>query len=125
MPGATQLGILRKIFLDRYEWWHLVPDQAVFHSGGKTSGQILNLAARHKDGKWIIAYLGTKSSFSINMNKLVSGKTVSTFWIDPRNGKPKPIEGVARTGVQSLTTPAGWEDAVLVIETAEAVPAPA
>ncbi len=60
-PGATQLGILKKVFEDRKEWWNLVPDQDVFASGGNTSGQILNLAARHKDGRWIIAYQGGKA----------------------------------------------------------------
>ena len=57
-PGAVQLGILKKVFTDRAEWWNLVPDQDIFASGGNTSGQILNLAARHKDGRWAIVYLG-------------------------------------------------------------------
>ena len=60
-PGATQLGLLKKIFLDRKEWWQLVPDQAILASGGNTNGQILNLAARHKDGRWIMVYLGSKA----------------------------------------------------------------
>jgi hypothetical protein len=49
------MGILRKIFEARTEWWHLVPDQTIFTSGGNTSGKVLNLAARHKDGKWLMA----------------------------------------------------------------------
>jgi len=118
-PGATQLGTLKKIFLDRNEWWHLVPDQSVFATGGNTSGQILNLAARHKDGRWIMVYLGSKASFSINMNKLASGNSVKPSWVDPRNGKPTSIEAVARTGVQSFTTPTGWEDALLILESSD------
>src|SRR3972149_11715667 len=62
-PGAVQLGLLKKIFLSRKEWWYLVPDQSIFASGGNVEGQVLNLAARHKDGKWGMAYLGRKSSF--------------------------------------------------------------
>jgi hypothetical protein len=68
-PGAVQMGILKKIFLARQEWWYLIPDQSIFASGGQTTGQVLNLAARHKDGKWIMVYLGSKASFSINMAK--------------------------------------------------------
>jgi hypothetical protein len=57
-PGAAQLGILKRIFQDRCEWWRLVPDQGIFASGAKTSGNVLNLAARHEDGRWVMVYLG-------------------------------------------------------------------
>lgn len=115
-PGATQLGILKKVFLDRKEWWYLVPDQTVFASGGNTNGQVLNLAARHKDGRWIMVYLGSKASFSIHMDKLAAGGTVTARWIDPRTGEPKAIGSVSSSGVESFTTPDGWEDALLVLE---------
>jgi len=36
-PGAVQMGVLKKIFLARKEWWLLVPDQSLFASGGRTS----------------------------------------------------------------------------------------
>ena len=32
-PGAVQMGILKKIFMARKEWWLLVPDQSVFAIG--------------------------------------------------------------------------------------------
>jgi hypothetical protein len=115
-PGATQLGILKKIFRDRKEWWYLVPDQTVFASGGNTNGQVLNLAARHKDGRWIMAYLGGKASFSIHMNKLTTDNAVRARWIDPRTGEPKAIGRFSNSGVQSFSTPDDWEDALLVLE---------
>ena len=65
--------------MDRDEWWQLVPDQEIFASGGNTGGQILNLAARHKDGRWIMAYLGGRSSFSINMGKIRSRRTCESL----------------------------------------------
>jgi hypothetical protein len=117
-PGATQLGLLKKIFLDRKEWWQLVPDQTIFASGGNTTGQILNLAARHQGGKWIMVYLGSKASFSINMNKLATGNTVRAFWIDPRNREVATIDTPSGTGVQPFSTPDGWEDALLILEAA-------
>jgi len=68
------LRILKSIFHDRSEWWYLVPDQAIFASGGNTDGRVLNLAARHKDGQWVMVYLASKASFSINMNEMAAGK---------------------------------------------------
>ena len=115
-PGATQLGILKKIFLDRKEWWYLVPDQTVFASGGTTNGQVLNLAARHKDGRWVMVYLGSKASFSINLSKLTAGNAVKAFWIDPRTGESVAAGRFTNAGVNSFSTPDGWEDALLILE---------
>ncbi|HUS72033.1 MAG TPA: glycoside hydrolase family 140 protein, partial [Sedimentisphaerales bacterium] len=117
-PGAFQMGILKKIFLARKEWWYLVPDQSIFASGGKTSGRVLNLAARHKDGKWIMVYLGSKTFFSVNMNKITAGKKVNAFWIDPKTGNSVSIGRFPNAGVQSFSTPDGWEDAILILEPA-------
>jgi len=114
-PGAVQLGILEKVFLGMGEWWYLVPDQAVFASGGQTQGQILNLAARHKDGKWAMVYLGSRASFSIHMDKLVGAK-VDARWIDPKTGNSTAAGNFVNTGTQSFSTPEGWEDAILILE---------
>ena len=117
-PGATQLGLLKKIFTDREEWWYLVPDQGIFASGGNTEGQVLNLAARDKEGRWVMAYLGARSSVSINMNKITSGERVKAFWIDPRDGREQSLGSLPNTSVHSFSTPEGWEDALLILEAA-------
>jgi hypothetical protein len=88
----------------------------VFASGGNTNGQVLNLAARHKDRRWIMTYLASKASFSIHMDKLTAGSTVMARWIDPRTGEPKAIGSFSSSGVESFSTPDGWEDALLVLE---------
>lgn len=116
-PGAVQLRILKQIFADRDQWWELVPDQAIFASGGKTDGQVLNLAARHKDGRWVMAYLADKAAFAIDLTKLTAGAESDAFWIDPRTGGSVAIGRFANRGQQSFETPAGWEDALLVLET--------
>jgi len=116
-PGARQMGVLKKIFLGLKEWWYLVPDQSIFASGGQTGGDVLNLAAHHKNGKWIMVYLGSKSSFSINMNKITAGSKVNAFWIDPKSGDSVPIGSFSNTAVKSFSTPDGWEDAILILET--------
>jgi hypothetical protein len=114
-PGAVQLGILKKTFQALPEWWYLVPDQSIFAEGGRTDGQVLNLAARHKDGKWVMVYLADKASFSINMNKLAAAK-VTARWIDPRTGNAVAGGSFPNTGVQAFSTPAGWEDTLLILE---------
>jgi hypothetical protein len=116
-PGATQLGTLKKVFQDRHEWWYLVPDQGILAKGGQTKGQVLNLAARHKDGRWIMAYLAAPATFSINMNKLASGQRARANWVDPRNGHSESAGSFTTVGEEAFSTPAGWEDALLVLET--------
>jgi hypothetical protein len=113
-PGAVQLGILKQVFLGLGEWWYLVPDQSIFAAGGRTQGQILNLAARHKDGKWVMVYLGNRASFSIHMDKLAGAK-VEARWIDPETGNSTAAGSFGNTGTQSFSTPEGWEDAILII----------
>jgi hypothetical protein len=115
-PGASQLGILKRAFTERKEWWRLVPDQALFASGGNTSGQLLNLAARHEEGQWALVYLATKASFSLNLDKVNAGANLNVFWIDPRTGQSLANDPSARQAVQSFSTPEGWEDALLVVE---------
>jgi hypothetical protein len=131
-PGATQLGILKKTFLDRKEWWNLVPDQTIFASGGSNSGSILNLAARHKDGAWIMAYIGGTSSYqrimgylgrnvsvSIHMDKVTAGTRVDAAWMDPRTGQSVSAGRYPNTGVQTFSKPDGWEDALLILEASD------
>jgi len=118
-PGARQMGILKKIFMGLKEWWYLVPDQSIFASGGKTDGRVLNLAARHKDGKWIMTYLGSETSFSINMNKISAANKVNAFWVDPKTGDSVPINNLANKAVEAFSTPDGWEDTILILETSD------
>lgn len=106
---------MKRIFLERAEWWHLVPDQTLF-AGGNVSGEILNLSARHRDGRWAMVYLGSQASFSIHMDKLAGGQ-VQASWIDPRTGETQTIGRFATNGVQSFATSDAWEDALLILET--------
>jgi Protein of unknown function (DUF4038)/Putative collagen-binding domain of a collagenase len=115
-PGAVQMRILKTAFMDRPEWWNLVPDQTIFASGGNTNGQVLNLAARHKDGLWMMAYLGSKTSFSMAMNKMTTRSNMKAMWIDPRTGDSVSGGSFPNRGDQSFSTPAGWEDALLILE---------
>jgi hypothetical protein len=118
-PGARHMGILRKVFEARPQWWLLVPDQSVFATGGQTDGRVLHLAARHVDGKWAIVYLADQAEFSINLASLKSPQ-FHAFWVHPATGDTVDIGSYSNTGVQSFTTPEGWEDALLVLESGSA-----
>jgi hypothetical protein len=115
-PGATQLGLLKTIFQAREEWWHLVPDQGILATGGETSGKVLNLAARHKDGRWVMVYLGGKARFTVHMNKLTAGKDARATWIDTRDARQTSIGTFSNEGDRAFSTPVGWEDALLILE---------
>ena len=62
-----------------------------------------------------MAYLGTKASVSINMSKF-AGKNAKAIWIDPKTGDSTSIGTVPTTGVREFSTPEGWEDALLIVE---------
>jgi hypothetical protein len=113
-PGAAQLSLLKKILMEREEWWHLVPDQGVLASGGETGGQVLNLAARHREGRWAMVYCADAASFTVDMSKL-AGEEVEAFWVDPRSAEPKEAGRFGNAGVESFSTPSGWEDGLLVV----------
>ena len=115
-PGAFQMGILKKIFLNLDEWWYLVPDQSILTSGGNTTGDLLKLAARHKDGKWIMIYLAEKSSFSVDLGKVKVRNKVNAYWIDPVTGNSTPAGTFKARGEKSFVTPDTMEDAILILQ---------
>jgi len=113
-PGAAQLGILKRIFMARSEWWLLVPDQSLLAAGGRTDGQVICLAARHQDGRWAMVYQADPGTVSVDMAKLC-GANVSAFWINPATGDVLGAGAHHNAGQQSFSTPDGWEDALLVL----------
>ena len=115
--GAAQLGLLKRIFEERLEWWRLVPDQSILATGGETEGQVLNLAARHEEGRWAMVYCGAEASFTVDLSKL-SGAEARAQWIDPRTGEPEEAGSFATAGQAAFRTPQGWEDALLILEAA-------
>lgn len=115
-PGASQVGVLRRFFAS-LDWWNLVPDQAVFE-GGPPQGEALqrSVAARSSKGEWIVAYLADPTTVSLALNKLTASRTAVAAWVDPRAGARTRMGEFPTTGAHSFTTPAGWEDALLLLE---------
>jgi hypothetical protein len=112
-PGAGQMLVLKRIFT-ALTWWTLVPDQTII-TAGANEGNNLNIAARSETGDWLMAYLCSQGSVKIRLDVL-SRKKCSARWIDPRDGSVMEIGSVTNSGEKSFTVPAGWEDAVLIIE---------
>jgi len=118
-PGARQMGVLKGLFLGLEEWWSLVPDQTVLASSGLIDGRLLSLAARHCDGRWVIAYFAHKASFEVDMGKVTAGNEAEAFWIDPRNGESTQTGSFATEGMKSFSTPNGWEDSLFLLKSKE------
>lgn len=115
--GSFHVGIYKKIITSCNEWWNLIPDQSIF-ADGANDGANLNVSARSTNGDWIITYLSSNTTVSINMNKITKGKSIEASWIDPTNGEKIAIGNYENTGIQSFKTPDNWEDAILILETA-------
>ncbi len=117
-PGATQFGLLKEIFRARKEWWYLVPDQSSLTAGGNTSGTVLNLAARHKDGWWSMVDLGGRASFSVEMNPFAAGKKIVASWISIPGTLVRLQSGPSRIQIRerSRLPTAGRRPSELILE---------
>lgn len=112
-PGAKQMSVLRRLF-DALPWWKLIPDPSILAAGGG-SGNARNVAARSSDGSLLLAYLSSPGEVSIQMDRITAGDRVTVRWFDPRSGEEDVIGNISTSGTPSFSTPAGWEDAVLLL----------
>src|SRR5262249_27035999 len=108
------LGQMKKMFLSLPEWWLLTPDSSLLTAGGSTTGDVLYVAARHKTGKWALAYAAAQRMLTVDMTKLSAGP-VHAQWMDPRSGARTPVGDLPNTGPHGFSTPTGWEDALLIL----------
>jgi hypothetical protein len=114
-PGAVQLGILRQVLLDLRGWWNLVPAQGLI-AGCEAGDPALNMAAHSGAGDWALVYLGGSATVSVRMAGIGASDTVAASWIAPTTGERTPAGSSPTTGLRRFSTPAGWEDALLLLE---------
>jgi len=114
-PGSNNMKVYRDIITSCREWWNWIPDQSVFASG-ENSGISLNVAARSSLGDWVLIYLSSETNVSVRMDKITAGNNIQASWIDPISGEKTLIGSFKNTGTQSFSTPKGWKDAVLLLE---------
>lgn len=113
-PGARQMSVLKEVFTAR-RWWDLVPDQRIITSQ-TVEGTTLNTAARSQSGDWIMVYLSSPTTVSIDTSRITASDTAEASWIDPKTGAQTPIGSFRSAGTPFFTTPSGWLDALLWIE---------
>lgn len=109
-PGVKQMQIMGDLFRS-LEWWRLVPDQSVFVDW--TKGDV---AARSSGGDWIVAYLTSKEPITIRLSAITASDSATAAWVDPVTGAKTAIGVFPTSRVKEFSPPAGWEDAVLLIE---------
>lgn len=118
-PGARHLGICREVLTSLPAWWELVPDQSLF-AAGEGDGLALNAAGRSATGDWALLYLSSSTTVVIRPDRMDAGGPVVACWIDPTTGARTEIGTVSGTGVATFSTPAGWADALLLLQRAHA-----
>jgi len=122
-PGACQMGQFKAIATSR-PWWKMVPDQGLF-AAGVGSEQTLNAARRAVDGTCAMAYLSSQCHVLIQLDRIVTRRAKATF-VNPQDGTELEA-GTYETGymqpgifprayTQWFSTPARWEDAVLILD---------
>jgi hypothetical protein len=109
-PGIKQMQIMGDLFRS-LEWWRLVPDQSLFVDW--TKGDV---AARSSGGDWIIAYLTNREPVTIKLSAITASDSATATWMNPVTGAKTAIGVFPTARTKEFLPPAGWEDAVLLIE---------
>jgi hypothetical protein len=126
--GVTQLTIWKKFF-SSLPWQNLVPDQdhTVVTAGLGTWGTFQTrvsqsdycTAAKTPNGSYVVAYLPTARTITVNMTSLKA--PAHAEWFDPTNGAYAKIPGgpIANAGTRQFTPPGknheGADDWVLLL----------
>src|SRR5262249_42814810 len=98
-PGSAQITHVKSLFEPR-PWYNLIPDQdhsvvtagyGTYSDTGSLADSDYLTAARTPDGAWILAYMPTLRTITVDMSKL--GSIADAFWYDPTNGAWSSISG--------------------------------
>lgn len=115
--GSTTLAYLGRLFASR-AFYKLMPDQG--HSvltAGFGSGETYAAAAWASDGSFVIAYIPTNRTVTIDLSK-VAGPSVRAWWFNPRTATASLINSYQPKG-STIFTPPDEHDWVLVLDNAE------
>lgn len=113
LPGSFQMQWLKKLLLSRPMLLR-IPDQSLIASdAGSGAGHIR--AARAIDGSYAFIYLPQPRPVTIRFDKL-NGRTIKSWWYDPRTGKTKFIEEFNRNSERTFNPPNEGKDWVLVLD---------
>lgn len=112
--GVTQIAIWKQFF-SSLPWYDLVPDQdhsvvtAGFGEFGDFKTRVslsdYSTAAKTLDGSFVVVYIPTERTITVNMSNLKGPATAQ--WFDPSSGKVQAASGrpIPKSGVHQFTPP--------------------
>lgn len=122
--GSVHMTRLKTILTSR-EWSTYVPDQSLVASDTAAKSRLHIAAARSSAGDSAMVYVPVQDRYQgpisprtvdIALSKLTAGDSVTAKWVNPINGSEQSLGTFAKTATHAFTTPAGWRDAVLVLD---------
>ena len=115
LPGASQMQYLRKL-IESHPMLERIPDQSLVEENNYAPSERIQ-ATRGNDYAFIYSAAG--KPFTVDLNK-IKGKTLHTYWYDPRNGKITEIGSIQNEGEKQFRPPStGYgKDWILVIDDA-------
>ena len=124
-PGAWQMQFGRRLMESRPFLTRIPDDSVIVPDEVKTSvpgaGRYRFVATRDKNGSYAMVYVPVGRPFTVRMD-VVSGKKVTAWWYNPRNGKAHKIGNFSNEGTRTFVPPQPGEnlDWVLVLDDAAA-----
>jgi len=92
-----------------------VPDPALIVSGAGSEDK-LNVAARSADGQWILAYMSEPATITLRLTDTVARSGYRVQSINPATGERLPFRDYPTRAQHAVSTPSGWEDALVLVE---------
>ena len=119
LPGANQVKYAKQL-LESFPLLERIPDQSIIREGEEGPGERIQ-CTRGKD--YLMIYSSIGKPFHLLPGK-ISGNTLSGYWLDPRNGKTKPVADLPNNSEQLFTPPSSGygQDWVLVLYNSAAYP---
>lgn len=115
-PGSHDLRHFKEIITGIDGWWRLVPDPTLITEGQGQSDR-LNVAVRSADGDRMLTYLSAPARVKLRLTEAIADRGFRVQMIDPATGERPPAEVYTAQATLTVSTPAGWEDALILIET--------
>ncbi len=122
-PGAAHM-IQFKSIVSSNDWWRFAPDQTIV-TNGVSNNDLLITAGKSSSGGRFLVYVPVlpnpsntvvPRNITVDMAKVTAASVCLAKWIYPANGAPVILGTFPNSGTRTFTTPAGWEDALLVVE---------
>jgi hypothetical protein len=124
-PGAWQMQFGRRLMESRPFLTRIPDDSVIVPDEVKTSvpgaGRYRFVATRDENGRYAMVYVPVGRPFTVRMD-VVSGKKVTAWWYNPRNGEAQKIGNFSNEGTRTFVPPQPGEnlDWVLVLDDAAA-----